>query len=291
MYIESSPALESGTGTVYIGSYDDRLYAINPNGALKWSYSTGLLIYSSPALGSDGWVYFGSGDNRLYALDYNGTQRWSYSTVEYVRSSPALGSDMCVYFGAADNGLYCIMQVPTPTSTPTETPTPTDTPTITPTQTPTAQMSPTSTPSATPPAPTAFPTPTATPIPPLVVVPGTLTTGQTFSLYVALTEDITRPFDFYILADTPAGPYTLYLNGKIKKGITPLYKNVKRFTKNFITTVRPAVKIPLSMKGKTITFYTAAIEAGKKPPVRKLSDLTPTTKYVILMDKASAVVN
>ena len=144
-------------------------------------------------------------------------------------------------------------------------------------------MSPTSTP--TPPA------PTATPIPPLVVIPGALTTGQTFSLYVALVEDITQPFDFYLLADTPAGVYTIYLNGKIKKGITPLYKNVKSFTKDYITTVRPAVKIPAPMKGKTITFYIVAVEAGKKPPVRKLSDLTAFTQFVIMMDKASAVVN
>jgi hypothetical protein len=108
---------------------------------------------------------------------------------------------------------------------------------------------------------------------------------------VALTEDITQPFDFYILADTPAGPYTLYLNGKVKKEITPLYKNVKSFTKDFITTVRPAVKIPASMKGKTITFYSVVVQVGKKPPVRKLSDLTPSTQYVILLAKGSAVVN
>jgi hypothetical protein len=118
-----------------------------------------------------------------------------------------------------------------------------------------------------------------------------LTTGQTFSLYVALTEDITQPFDFYVLADTPAGIYTIFLNGKVKKGITPLYRNVPKFNAPYFKTVSPAVRIPASMKGKTITFYTVAVEAGKKPPVRKLSELTPTTKYVILMAKAAAVVN
>jgi hypothetical protein len=118
-----------------------------------------------------------------------------------------------------------------------------------------------------------------------------LTTGQTFSLYVALTEDITQPFDFYILADTPAGPYTLDLNGKIKKGITPLYKNVKSYTKDFITTVRPAVRIPASMKGKTITFYSVVVQAGKKPPVKKLSELKPDSPYVIMFNRGSATVN
>ena len=118
-----------------------------------------------------------------------------------------------------------------------------------------------------------------------------MTTGQTFSVYVGLTEDITQPFDFYMLADTPAGVYTIYLNGKVEKGITPLYRKVKSFTKDYITTIRPKIKIPASMKGKTITFYAAFIQAGKKPPVKKLSDLTPTTQYVILMDKHAAVVN
>jgi len=107
---------------------------------------------------------------------------------------------------------------------------------------------------------------------------------------LALTEDIVQPFDFYLLADTPAGPYTLYLNGKVKKGITPLYKNVKSFTKDFITTVRPSVKIPASMGGQTITFYTAAIDAGKKPPIKRLSELTPNTLYVIMMDKKTVMV-
>jgi hypothetical protein len=134
-------------------------------------------------------------------------------------------------------------------------------------------------------------TPTRTPIPPLIVLPGPLTAGQSFSVYMALTEDITQPFDFYNLVETPAGPYTLYLNGKVTQGITPLYRNVKSFSKDYVTTVRPAVKIPPGMKGKTVTFYTGFIEAGKTPPVDKISDITPTTPYVILMYKASAVVN
>ncbi len=148
----------------------------------------------------------------------------------------------------------CTLQPSTPTPTPTYTPTSPPTPTI---------------------------TPTPTPIPPLVVLPGTLTTGQPFSLYLALTEDITQPFDFYLIADTPAGEYMLYLNGKVKKGCNPIYKNVKSFTKDYITTVRPSVKIPASMKGKTITFYAAFVQAGKPP----------ASPYIILMAEQAAVVD
>ena len=106
-----------------------------------------------------------------------------------------------------------------------------------------------------------------------------------------MIEDVTQEFDFYLLADTPAGPYTIYLNGKIAKGITPLYRNVKSFLKDYITTVRPAVKIPASMKGKTVTFYAVVIQAGKTPPVKKLSELTPATTYVIMLDRKAGVVD
>jgi len=39
--IYSSPAIGSD-GTIYVGSYDSNLYAINPDGSLKWKYSTGI---------------------------------------------------------------------------------------------------------------------------------------------------------------------------------------------------------------------------------------------------------
>jgi len=99
-----------------------------------------------------------------------------------------------------------------------------------------------------------------------------------------------RPFDFYLLADTPAGVYTIYLSGKIKKGITPLYRNIRKKDAPFSTTVYAKVMIPASMEGKAITFYTAAIEAGKKPLIKRLSDLTPSTLYVIMMDKKTVTV-
>jgi hypothetical protein len=153
-------------------------------------------------------------------------------------------------------------------------------------------MSPASTPTPTAPAPTATPpAPTATPIPPLGIDPGPLTAGQSFTLGIALIQNITRPFDFYLFAETPAGIYTIYLNGKTRKGIIPLYKNVPKFNAPYFKTVSPAVKIPASMKGKTITFYILATDAGKKPPVKKPSDITPTSPNVIMFDKRARTVN
>jgi outer membrane protein assembly factor BamB len=96
--IKSSPAIGSD-GTIYFGSLNDTLYALNPDGTLKWNYSTNGDIYSSPAIGSDGTVYFGSYDNYLYALNPDGTLKWRYHAGTSVHSSPAIGSDGTIYFG------------------------------------------------------------------------------------------------------------------------------------------------------------------------------------------------
>ena len=120
-------------GRVYVGSCDTRLYAIAPNGALSWSYAAGGFVDSSPALGTDGQVYVGSDDARLYAIASDGALEWSYLTGDIVLSSPALGSDGRVYVGSYDNRLYCIRQAPTETPTITPTSTPTETPATTPT--------------------------------------------------------------------------------------------------------------------------------------------------------------
>ncbi len=46
-------------------------------GTLKWSYATGGGIYSSPAVGPDGTIYVGSRDFSLYAINPDGTLKWS----------------------------------------------------------------------------------------------------------------------------------------------------------------------------------------------------------------------
>ena len=64
----SSPAIGSD-GTVYVGSEDTKLYAINGKTGVKlWEFKTGGPVESSPAIGPDGTVYVGSNDNKLYAI-------------------------------------------------------------------------------------------------------------------------------------------------------------------------------------------------------------------------------
>ncbi|MFA5212574.1 MAG: DUF2341 domain-containing protein, partial [Methanoregula sp.] len=95
-------------GILYIGSYDTKLYAFNPDGTLNWSYTTGNRIFGSPAIGSDGTVYVGSRDKNLYALNPNGTLKWRYTTGHQIFSSAAIGSDGTIYTGSLDNKLYAL---------------------------------------------------------------------------------------------------------------------------------------------------------------------------------------
>jgi hypothetical protein len=121
-------------------------------------------------------------------------------------------------------------------------------------------------------------------------MPGPLEAGKPFSLGITLNQDITQPFDFYLLAETPVGVYTIYFNGSVSKGITPLYRNVRRFNAPFSTTINSTVRIPPGMAGKTVAFYAGVIDAGKIPPVKRLSDLTSETPYVIMLDKKPATI-
>ena len=62
-----SPAI-GADGTIYVGSIDKKLHAINPDGTPKWAYTTSYFVYSSPAIGADGTVYVGSNDGNFYAI-------------------------------------------------------------------------------------------------------------------------------------------------------------------------------------------------------------------------------
>ena len=72
-------------GTIYIGSWDTYVYAVNSDGTLKWKYQTdgSIAPLASPTLSNDGnTIYVGSGDRNkdeggtLYALNSNGTLQW-----------------------------------------------------------------------------------------------------------------------------------------------------------------------------------------------------------------------
>ena len=100
--VDSSPAI-GVDGTIYVGSDDGKLYAINSNGTQKWAFTTGTMVESSPAIDTDGIIYVGSMNGNLYAINPNGTQKWVFPTGDQeVESSPAIGSDGTIYIGTID---------------------------------------------------------------------------------------------------------------------------------------------------------------------------------------------
>ncbi len=104
--IHSSPVVADGT--VYVGSRDYKLYALDAaTGAKRWEYKTGSWVESSPAVVNDV-VYFGSNDGWLYALNaHSGEKLWDFKTEFPIRSSPAV-ADGIVYFGADDYYIYAL---------------------------------------------------------------------------------------------------------------------------------------------------------------------------------------
>jgi len=107
--IYSSPAIGKD-GTIYVGSLDNSLYAINPDGTKKWEFLTGGSIFASPTIGTDGTIYIASWDEILYAINPDGTTKWVYSLGHENTSSPAIDKNGTIYIGTCDphHSLYAL---------------------------------------------------------------------------------------------------------------------------------------------------------------------------------------
>ncbi len=106
-WMSAAPAVTYGV--VYVGSNDQRVYALDAaTGNELWSFATGDAVVSVPTV-VDGVVYVGSNDNHLYALDADtGEKLWSYDTGSWVQSSPAV-TDSRVYLGARVDGNHRVV--------------------------------------------------------------------------------------------------------------------------------------------------------------------------------------
>jgi outer membrane protein assembly factor BamB/tRNA A-37 threonylcarbamoyl transferase component Bud32 len=93
---------------VFVGSYDNNLYAIDvESGAFLWKYATKGGIASSPTV-FEGRVYFGSQDAKLYSIQAdNGQLVWSFRTQGAIYAS-ARGQFGHVFVGSDDHRFYAI---------------------------------------------------------------------------------------------------------------------------------------------------------------------------------------
>jgi outer membrane protein assembly factor BamB len=104
--IHSSPSI-GPDGTVYVGSGDGKLYAVDSGGNVKWTFPTGDAVNSSPDV-YNGVVYFGSNDHKVYAVNATtGSEVWEFATGDAVYSSP-LATSTLVYVGSNDANFYAL---------------------------------------------------------------------------------------------------------------------------------------------------------------------------------------
>jgi outer membrane protein assembly factor BamB len=129
-------------GTIYVATGGDNvdrgagsLYAINPDGTLRWRFQFPLLgtcrqvaASTTPAIADDGTIYVHTqpgytpsgaqctaGDSYLFAVRPNGTEKWHFAfnggaavfSGDFL-SSPTIGADGTIYATSADTGLYAI---------------------------------------------------------------------------------------------------------------------------------------------------------------------------------------
>ncbi len=76
--IVSTPVVANGV--VYIGSYDNKLYALDAaSGRLIWEYATEGVLIANPVIDGDT-VYIASFDKKIYAINITeGELRWSFA--------------------------------------------------------------------------------------------------------------------------------------------------------------------------------------------------------------------
>jgi outer membrane protein assembly factor BamB len=104
---QMSAAVVAG-GTVYVGSADKRLYAVEAEtGRERWHFDTQGIVRSTPAV-AGGLVFFGSYDHHVYAVDsQTGTLKWKLDTLEPVVSSPLVEGDT-LYIGSRSSDLFAL---------------------------------------------------------------------------------------------------------------------------------------------------------------------------------------
>ena len=115
--IFSSPVI-GGDGTIYIGSADRHMYALNPDGTERWSFLTGEIIDSAGLLDDQGRLFFGSGDGYLYALDAaTGEELWTFQAddpsvnqaiIRWFEGNVAIGPDGHLYVPNDNFFVYAI---------------------------------------------------------------------------------------------------------------------------------------------------------------------------------------
>ncbi|EJQ68370.1 hypothetical protein IG7_03511 [Bacillus cereus HuA2-4] len=90
----SAPPAIGSDGTIYIGNYNRKLYALNPDGSIKWIKDDVAYKDTTPVIAEDGTIYVVY--RKLTALNPDGSIKWQAKD-ENAISTPIIDSEGTVY--------------------------------------------------------------------------------------------------------------------------------------------------------------------------------------------------
>lgn len=79
-YLTSSSPIVDADGTIYVGTFSRKLYALNPDCSIKWVFDDAGATNDAlptPVIGDDGTIYVSNGP-RMFAVNADGSKRWVY---------------------------------------------------------------------------------------------------------------------------------------------------------------------------------------------------------------------
>jgi outer membrane protein assembly factor BamB len=101
----SSPLLAAG-GTLYVTGGQDQLYAVSPDGAVKWSFSVLGGLRGATVLTNERLVVLTGQDKVLHAVDATGHESWTYELGDhFIEAGPVADATGSIYLALYGQGI------------------------------------------------------------------------------------------------------------------------------------------------------------------------------------------
>ncbi len=102
-----STPLVADDGTVYVGSDARKLFAISPEGAIRWKVDVDGEADSGATFAKDGTIVFAAG-SAVHAVRRGGDLAWRFAAKGKVYTAPAITGEGLVVFGSQDDHVYAL---------------------------------------------------------------------------------------------------------------------------------------------------------------------------------------